>query len=109
MKDSTIKLMESITAVLGEWTLEYQRIFERLPQYSRSALARVLIVMVDSGKIITSGSKVHKKYTLAENYTRAPIAPAREFKPLTGRDPFANWRLCQRDPFDEAGVPRLIR
>lgn len=99
MKDTTIKMQEDITAVLEQGTMEYNVIFKHLPQYSRSPLARSLVAMVDAGKIITSGTKVHKKYTLATNYVRVPVMKPVEFKQMRPRDIFENWRLCGRiDP-----------
>ena len=108
MKDTTIKMQEEITAVLDQGTMEYGKIFERLPQYSRSAVARVLIIMVDAGKIITSGSKVHKKYTLAKNFKRVPATRPVEFRQMRPRDLYEHWRLCERiDPRHADQPPQL--
>ena len=94
-------LQQNIRECLKSGSMTHATLCELLPQFNARQISQALEhLFCNAGGITRSGTKNNRIYSLfkPEAKTEQPVL---NFKPLQ-RDPFANWRLCERAPFDPA-------
>lgn len=102
-------LQQSIRDCLKSGSMTHATLCELLPQFTARQISQALEhLYCNAGGVTRSGTKNNRIYSLfrAEAKTDAPVL---NFRPLC-RDPFENWRRCERAPFDPSrDLVALIR